>query len=153
MTIQAVRILPPLAIARLGSAAEPLDNFTAEVDPDHPLDFRRIRPDWTLRVDPTTGEIADRFKPSSIEFKTADEKIRPVAPFLEVFAQTSADKVEPLTLDLLAAAGLGPGDVKWTVVVSNRKVERRTGNPKDEVLAKPAPTKSRSTSATSPAQR
>jgi len=25
MTIQALRILPPLAIARLGSAAEPLD--------------------------------------------------------------------------------------------------------------------------------
>ncbi len=136
MTIQALRILPPLAIARLGSAAEPLDNFTVEVDPDHPLDFRRIRPDWTLRVDARTGGIVDRFMPSSIEFKTADDEIRPVAPFLEVFAETSADTLEPLTLDLLAAEGLGPEDVEWTVMVANRKVERRTDNPKDAVQAK-----------------
>ncbi len=94
MTIQALRILPPLAIARLGSAAEPLDNFTVEVDPARPLDFRQIRPDWTLRVDAQTGEIVDRFMPGSIEFKAADEEIRPVAPFLEVFAETSADTLE-----------------------------------------------------------
>jgi hypothetical protein len=136
MTIHALRILPPLAIARLGSAAEPLDNFTVEVDPDHPLDFRQIRPDWTLRVDAQTGEIVNRFMPGDIEFKTADEKIRPVAPFLEVFAETGADTLEPLTLDLLAGEGLGPEDVKWTVMVANRKVARRTDNPKDVVQAK-----------------
>ncbi len=43
MTIRELRILPPFAIGRLGSAKEPLDNYTIEDDPNHPLGFRRIR--------------------------------------------------------------------------------------------------------------
>ena len=40
----------------------------------------------------------------TLEFKRAG-KIRPVAPFLEVFAVTDKDKLVPLTVDLLQAAG------------------------------------------------
>ena len=134
MTIQALRILPPLAIARLGSAPTPLDNFTTEVDPQNPLDFRRIVPRETLVVDDRTGQIAKSWTPPGIAFKE-NGKIRPVAPFLEVFAQTGPETLEPLTIDLLAREGLGPEDVTWSVEVANRKVERRTGDPHDAVGA------------------
>ena len=41
MTIKELRILPPLAIGRLGSAPEPLDNYELEVPEKDPLGFRR----------------------------------------------------------------------------------------------------------------
>jgi hypothetical protein len=134
VTIRALRILPPLAIARLGSAPTPLDNFATEVDPENPLDFRRIVPKETLVVDDKTGKIGKSWTPPTIEFKE-DGRIRPVAPFLEVFAETGPDTLEPLTLDLLAREGLGPDNVTWDVAVANRKVARRTGDPRDVVGA------------------
>lgn len=134
MTIQSLRILPPLAIGRLGSAPAPLDNFTTEIDPEHPLDFRRIVPAETLVVDDKTGEISKSWVPTAIEFKQ-NGSIRPVAPFLEVWAQTSPDMLEPLTIDLLEREGLGPDDLEWSVTVENRKVARRTGDTKDVVKA------------------
>ena len=135
MTIRELRILPPLAIGRLGSAPEPLDNYTVDDDPDHPLDFRTIKPAPTFIVDPATGEITGTRTPESIAFKQ-DGRIRPVAPFLEVFAVTGDDKLVPLTLGLLRKAGLGPNAIKWNVVVANRKVTRRTNHKGDHVEAK-----------------
>ena len=87
MTIVELRILPPLAIGRLGSSPEPLVNYTLEGDPEHPLDFRKIRGLETFVVDPQTGEVSLQ-TPGSVSFKDANGKIRPVAPFLEVFAVT-----------------------------------------------------------------
>src|SRR5512137_1064942 len=84
-TIKALRILPPLAIGRLGSAEDPLDNYTIEVDDKATLGFRRIVPAKTLVVDPDKGDIKKARKADNITF-TADGGIRPVAPFLEVFA-------------------------------------------------------------------
>jgi hypothetical protein len=137
MVIKELRILPPLAFARLGSAAEPLDNYTVEVveDPVDPLDnYRQIKPAATLVVDETTGEVTAASTPSAITFKQ-DGRIRPVAPFLEVFAVTGKDKLEPLTVGLLQRAGLEPANVSWRVVVANRKVVRRTDNERDLVAA------------------
>jgi hypothetical protein len=138
LTIKALRILPPFAIGRLGSADEPVDNFTIDIDirdeADKPLGFRPIKPAPTLVVDRDTGEIRRRHTPASITFKH-DGKIRPVAPFLEVFALTEDDTLEPLTTDMLRAETLTPHDVSWRVSVSNRKVERRTGKPDDRVTA------------------
>lgn len=135
MTIKELRILPPLAIARLGEASEPLDNYELEVDPEDPLGFRRLRPAPTFRVDPHTGAISEAFMPKEIRFKSPDERIRPVAPFLEVWAVTSKDTLEPLTLALLAQNGLRPSDVKWEVRVGNIKPFRRTGDEKDKIIA------------------
>ena len=134
MTITALGILPPLAIARLGSAATPLDSFATSIDPENPLDFRRIEPAETLVVDERTGAIARGFIPTSISFKE-NGRIRPVAPFLEVFAQTTAGTLEPLTMALLKREGLSASDVTWSVSVANRKVARRTGDPRDVVQA------------------
>jgi len=138
MSIFSLHILPPLAIGRLGSASEPVDNYTIEVDPEHPLDFRKIQGAETLIVDEASGEISESRIPATVTFKQAG-LIRPVAPFLEVFAQTDADPSKPLealTLTLLEQHGLGEGDVQWRVSVANRKVVRRTNQADDLVEAK-----------------
>jgi hypothetical protein len=146
MSIKALRILPPIAIGRLGSGSEPLVSYEIEADPEHPLDIPRIKGATTFMVDPATGEITDAFVPEVVSFKqvlTADgettEHIRPVAPFLEVWAQVQHEEWVPLTLDLLRKNGLTPDHLTWQVRVANRKVARRTGNPDDEVAAETPP--------------
>jgi hypothetical protein len=130
MTIRELRILPPLAIGRLGSAHEPVDNYTIEDDRQHPLNFRRIAPRPTLRVNESTGEV-EAEEPEEVRFKSG-ARIRPVAPFLEVFAivghHGGKDTIEPLTVKLLQEHKLGVKDIAWRVQVANRKVVRRTGN-------------------------
>jgi hypothetical protein len=135
LTIKQLRILPPFAIGRLGSASEPMDNysFDPDIDPDHPLGYRRINPQPTLIVN-ETGEIESESAPTTLEFKQAG-KIRPVAPFLEVFAVTDKGELLPLTVDLLRKHGLTVKDISWQVRVSNRKVVRRTQNKSDLVHA------------------
>jgi hypothetical protein len=135
VTIKELRILPPLAIARLGAAPEPLDNYELEVPPEDPLGFRHLRGAPTFRVDPETGSISEVFVPREIAFKSPEGKIRPVAPFLEVWAVTDKDSMVPLTVELLAQNGLRPSDVKWEVRVGNIKIFRRTGKEKDKILA------------------
>jgi hypothetical protein len=142
MRIQELRILPPLAIGRLGSAAEPLVSYEIEGDPQHPLDFHRIRGATTFVVSPTTGEIVNEFIPETVSFKEVrtvrgkqTDHIRPVAPFLEVWARVDGEKWVPLTAVLLQKNGLTPADVRWRVFVANRKVSRRTSNRDDEVSA------------------
>src|SRR5262249_51195637 len=136
MSILELRILPPLAIARLGSSDEPLENYELEL-PAGGLGFRRIAPARTLYVDAASGEIADARDPPVISFRDGD-RIRPVAPFLEVYARTADDVFEPLTLDLLRRNGLAPETVRWTVEVGNIKAFRRTGDPGDKAIAKVA---------------
>jgi len=138
VSIFALRILPPFAIGRLGSAPEPVDNYTLEENPENPLDFRTIKGAETFIVDEASGKISEK-PPEPITFKSKDGKIRPVAPFLEVFAQTHSDPSKPLvplTLELLKKHGLGEKDVSWRVTVANRKVTRRTGKEEDQVIAK-----------------
>jgi hypothetical protein len=132
MSILELRILPPLAVARLGSSPEPLENYDLVVE--DPLGHRVIRPTETLRVDPATGEIAEAYTPHEIRFRDG-ARIRPVAPFLEVFARTSGDVLEPLTKNLLKAEGLEPKDLHWTVTLGNIKAFRRTGDPNDKIIA------------------
>lgn len=127
--IKELRILPPFAIGRLGSAPDPLDNYTIETETEAPLDFRTIKPVETLTVDGATGEISGSHVPAEMEFKRGGQ-IRPVAPFLEVFALTDDDNLVPLTEDMLAGAELA-----WRVSVANRKVVRRTRDEADLVAA------------------
>jgi hypothetical protein len=150
-TIKELRILPPFAIARLGSADDPMDNYTIELDApanqDRPLGYRALKPLETLIVGERSGEIEDaRVPPLPLRFKI-DGKIRPVAPFLEVFAVVESDRIEvegdkkenelkPLTVELLTHNGLSVKDISWTVSVANRKVARRTGDENDVVATK-----------------
>lgn len=132
--IRELRVLPPLVIARFGAAATPMDNYDAVVDPERPLGYRQVRPAETLEVDPATGEIARSFVPASVVF-TENGLVRPVAPFVELWALTDDDRLEPVTVGLLAAEQSSPDDVRWRVEVANLKVFRRTGDEDDKVTA------------------
>ena len=114
MSIRELRILPPLAIARLGDADSPMDNYTVEVDPKDPLGYRLLKPAPTFDVDEATGEIERvRTPPSPPEFKLGG-KVRPVAPFFEAWALTE-EGLEQLSLDLLTRHGLALEDITWSV--------------------------------------
>lgn len=133
MRICGLRILPPFAIARLGSSDQPMDNYTLEDDPDHPLGFRQIKALPSFQLDAKTGEIIEAKTPSEITF-TDGEKIRPVAPFLEVFAvieDQGKQTLQALDADLLK--NFGSKEAAWQVKVANRKVFRRTECPEDVV--------------------
>ncbi|WP_051772702.1 hypothetical protein [Saccharothrix sp. NRRL B-16314] len=130
-----LRILPPLAIGRLGAATEPMDNYTAELDPDEPLAPRVLVPAPTLRVDRTSGEIVDDEVPEELRFTDGHGKVKPVAPFVEVWALTEELVLRPLTMELLRANKVEPKDVRWRTRVGNHKIERRTYDLKDRVDA------------------
>lgn len=133
MSIKGLAILPAMAIGRFGTSPTPLEAYELRTDPQRPLDYRAIVPAETLVIDHERGHVARSYTPEHIVFRDG-ERIRPVAPFLEVFADTS-DGLKPLTLDLLVEAGLGPEDLVWTVTVGNLKVFRQTGVLEDKVLA------------------
>src|SRR5579863_8792628 len=136
MPITGLRILPPFAIGRFGSSTTPLEAYKLEVPKENPLDFRRIVGCETFEIDPETGAIIRQYTPEgeSIRFKDGDQ-VRPVAPFLEVFAQTDENTLEPLTLTLLSAEGLTADSVEWSVHVANLKVFRQTSSMDDKVTA------------------
>ncbi|HEU0133245.1 MAG TPA: hypothetical protein VFR28_00340, partial [Allosphingosinicella sp.] len=134
MTITELRILPPIAVARLGASETPLENYDLVADEDEPLGFRRIVPAETFRLEQQTGEILDCYVPEEIRFRDGP-RIRPVAPFLEVWARTDEDRLVPLTRDMLEELGLAPSDVRWTVQLANMKIFRRTSEPGDRILA------------------
>lgn len=133
-----IRILPPFAISRLGSSPDPMDNYKLEIT--DPIGFRQIIADETLIVDAKTGDVTSKKPPFEVRFRDADDNIRPVSPFLEVWVRFSgSDNLEPLTLDILSDLGLTPADVKWRVHVANIKPFRRTGDPNDRIDAKLGP--------------
>lgn len=142
MEIIELRILPPIAIGRLGESNTPLAAYNLQLSDKHPLDFREVVPQETFRVDRNTGRLSS-YIPTSIKFKDVDSlknkngKIHPVAPFLEVFAITSdnSDLLVPLTSELLDKAGFSVSDISWRVEVGNIKVFRRTANENDKIYA------------------
>ncbi|GAB2874733.1 hypothetical protein GCM10027093_07740 [Paraburkholderia jirisanensis] len=138
MPILELRILPPVAVGRLGASETPLEAFELAVDPDKPLDYRRIVPSTTLEVNQQSGEITRAYLPERIRFKDVDKKVRPVAPFVEVFARTSEapDQLQPLTLQLLAAERLDLSALHWNVELGNIKIYRRTNDPNDKIHAR-----------------
>ena len=60
MPILELRILPPVAIGRLGAAAEPLEAFDLVRDPERPLDYRRIVPCLSFKVDHELRALKER---------------------------------------------------------------------------------------------
>ena len=137
MSILELRILPPLAVARLGAAKEPLEAFDLEIRPNQPLDYRRIVPRPSFEVDVDTGEITRCYVPERIRFKDENKLIRPVAPFLEVYARTTEDpdQLVPLSITLLQSEQLALTDVHWDVELGNIKIFRRTGDVNDKISA------------------
>ncbi|SHN15828.1 hypothetical protein [Chitinophaga sp. CF418] len=139
MQIKEIRILPPIAIGRLGASPLPVAAYDLVIPDNKPLDFRQIIPQETLTVDNIQNTVSAHV-PDQIVFKDPPESdgyICPVAPFLELFAITSdnPDMLVPLTEELLQQAGLTLDNVSWSVTVGNLKLFRRTGNIKDKIIA------------------
>lgn len=142
MKITEIRILPPFAVARLGSSATPVAAYDLEIPVDKPLGFRTIVPKPTFYVDSTTHELSVT-TPTEIIFKDAKSTtdttgtIRPVAPFLEVFAilEDKPGVLVPLTEAVLEQAGFHLSDVAWDITLHNSKIMRRTNDPDDNITA------------------
>ncbi len=129
-----LRILPPFAIARLGSSEDPMDNYKLEIT--DPIGARQILPAETFVIDGNTGEISLKKPPFEVNFRDAKGRIRPISPFLEVWVRFDGDdNLVPLTMEILAHAKLSPADLKWNVEVANIKAFRRTGDANDRVIA------------------
>lgn len=129
-----LRILPPFAIARLGSSPDPMDNYQLIIA--DPIGARQIQPAETLLVNDKTGEVEAKEPPFEVRFRDDDYRIRPIAPFLEVWARFNGDdSLVPLTTEILSKLGLKPAAVKWRVHVANIKAYRRTGDPNDQIEA------------------
>ena len=133
--IREIRILPPLAIARLGSSPAPMENYDVVVDPQKPLAFRALRGAPTFVVDRATGAITEQPPAEPVRFKDADGRVKPVAPFLEVWCERGDDVLRPLTTAILAEEGLSAADVQWQVRASNIKAFRRTRADADRIDA------------------
>ena len=134
--IYEIRILPPMAIGRLGGAEEPMDNY-AWVIPETASARKIVRAD-TLKVNKKTGEVSlDKSKKDKpISFKDEKGLIHPVAPFLELWASFSkGGELEPLTVSHLNDLGLTPQDIHWEVTVGNIKAFRRTEDKDDKIIA------------------
>jgi hypothetical protein len=122
--------LPPLAIARVGGSDTPLESFVWDTDPEAGGANRTvIRPAATLEVRPD-GSVRP-YLPSVIRFRD-DGRLRPVAPFFELWAAVRSEDGRiadrPVTLDLLQSLRISTASVQYTITVANRKAQRRTGS-------------------------
>jgi hypothetical protein len=125
--IEQILFVPPMAIARLGGSDNPLDSFTWIEDPSlHGAGQTVISPTVTLEVQ-QDGSLRP-FLPASIQFRDG-KLLRPVAPFLELWAKISGKSdPEPLTLALLEENDVTLDSVSYTVTAANKKTARRTGD-------------------------
>ncbi len=140
MPIKGIQILPPFAIGRFGASETPLEAYRLEVPKENPLDYRKIIGEKTFVIDSESGAIVKCYTPNGddIWFKDA-EKIRPVAPFLELYADLGTGELAPLTLDVLSAEGYAPSDIYWSINVANLKVFRQTYKGNDKITGDVAP--------------
>jgi hypothetical protein len=125
--IEQIYFLPPMAVARLGGSDTPLDSFTWIEDPSlNGAGLTVISPTVSLNVQ-SDGSVR-AVLPDSIQFRDGN-KLRPVAPFLELWAKVS-DKADivPLNLALLAENGAALENISYTITAANRKAARRSGD-------------------------
>ena len=130
-TIRRIFFTPPIAIARLGGSVTPVDAFDWVPGDPHTVAETRIRPTWTLDVLPD-GSVRPRM-PRRLVLRDG-RLLRPVAPFLELWALVGDGPVSALrptvvTTGLLAANGSGIGSLTFTVEAMNRKAARRVAEP------------------------
>lgn len=118
--------LPPLAVARVGGSDTPLASFNWETGRTI-TDANRtiITPAVTLDVLPD-GALRP-YLPNSIHFQDRG-RLRPVAPFFELWAMVGEADAVPVTLGLLDKLGLSLESVTYKITVANRKAQRRTGS-------------------------
>lgn len=130
-TIRRLFFTPSVAVARLGGSLTPLDAFEWVAGDPHTVAETRVRPTWTLDVMPD-ATVLPRL-PRELVLRDGP-LLRPVAPFLELWALTGDGPApgwqpRPVSPELLAANGVSVADLTFTVTARNLKAARRTGNP------------------------
>ena len=145
--IQQIVILPPFAIGRFGSATidhpivgevpDVMDNYDIE---EGPADgWRSLTPADTIRIEfqgtaenaqaSVAGITAGSDLEPQLRFRGNEDRIRPVAPFLEVWALFEGqDEYVALTSEHIS-----PSQLEWRVRVANRKASRRTFEDQDTI--------------------
>jgi hypothetical protein len=135
-TIQSLFINPPIAVARLGGSTVPQDAYLWVESPDPRADGETaLAPTWsfTIRAD---GSAAVSM-PTELVLRDG-ALIRPVCPFLEIWARVGEDGSDPatwrdvpLTTTLLAEQGADESRLTFIIDAHNLKAARRT---KDSAL-------------------
>jgi hypothetical protein len=120
--------LPPLAIARVGGSNTPLESFRWVSDRGVYSAHRTIiEPAVTIVVDDDGTPLT--YMPSAIRFRDGG-KLRPVAPFFELWMRVKDGCREPadllVTLELLKRLRVKPADLSFRITVANKKAQRRT---------------------------
>ncbi|RHW25388.1 hypothetical protein D0Z08_19360 [Nocardioides immobilis] len=143
VTLQAIYFEPPLAIARLGGAPTPMDNYVWVEDPTiYGVARNVLDPALTFQV-LEDGSLLP-FVPSVLTFRE-EGLLKPVAPFFEVHASVVLGADDPevtqggqeagsvvdtaLSLDLLKRLGADLSAMSFGVHVANLKAARRTNDP------------------------
>ncbi|WP_226575465.1 hypothetical protein [Acuticoccus sediminis] len=141
IVINKVWLLPPLAFGRVGSAGRPCQAYSWSAPPVSPdiSSKTTLVPEETIDLDAdgnATVTPADAF--GAIALKDDDDRFFPVCPFFELHGAWTDDGTEhegPVTEAVLNGAGLGLGDVMWSVTVANLKPYHYTLRDGDRVEA------------------
>lgn len=136
---------PPMAIARVGSAHEPMDAYSWTFDENpHRGVQTKIEPAVSLRLKSEKGDghwphMLVAHKPDDVTFKDHKGRIRPVAPFFELWARVQDEDgsivAVPVTKAFLAARQASLRDLVFTVDAGNRKAQSRTKLPSCAAVA------------------
>lgn len=127
---------PPMAIARVGGSREPMPAYRWKLDENPSRGVQTmIEPAPSLIETSVKGNGHHPYTlkvetPNKVVFKDRHGRIKPVAPFFELWARVqdsdgSVVKV-PVTAAFLDARGTSLKHLRFTVVAANRKAEART---------------------------
>lgn len=127
---------PPMAIARVGGSKDPMPAYRWKLDENPARGVQTmIEPAPSLIETSTKGNGHHPFTlrvetPTEIRFKDRHGRIKPVAPFFELWARVQdldgAVVNVPVTKAFLKARGTTLEHLRFTVVAANRKAEART---------------------------
>ena len=125
--------LPPMAVARVGSSDEPVEAYDwADDRSAHGGTQTIVTPALTFEV-LADGSLRP-YLPELIHFKEEDGRIRPVAPFFELWGrfQSSRDGTEyesPLTSRVLHDLRVDRRNLTVRITATNQKAARRAQTP------------------------
>lgn len=136
LSLVGIRLNPPMAIARVGRSREPVHAYrwVADENPHRGVQTR-IEPAPTLRPVSVSGDGHWPHRltishPRRVTFKDRHGRIRPVAPFFELWARMQRGDGSlldmPVTPDLLHHLGVKLSDLVFTATAANRKAQSRT---------------------------
>ena len=133
-----LKILPPLAFARVGRSTTPCPAFSWAATDTSPGGTGKtsLEIEETLELDAAGAITATR--PNSIGFKDADGAFRPVCPFFELHGSWELGGNQhsgPITAQVLEDNGLSPSDLSWTVTLGNLKAFHFTLDEGDRITA------------------